>query len=163
MTLTRKFIFVLLLLALASCAKTDTSAPAAIDRAERACEAEQYGLAQNVCDSILSDCPYDSLSIRDLCRLSLVLMRLADNSQNDQANTVAAARCFHTAVARNQDSTAMVVNSMPPEAIARIMILNIISETSTRRGNDTTDIVADTIPADYFPAELLNDNYEENR
>lgn len=148
----RKFFYAALLGVMASCGGMVSTPGAALDRAEHACDGEQYLAAQAICDSIVENCPTDSLSVRDLCRLSLLLMRLAEfNNAAEESNTAAAARYFHTAVGRNSDSTAMIVNAMPPEAMSRLLILSIISETSSRRDSiPDLEMVTDSIPDDYL-------------
>ncbi len=155
----RKLFYAALLTVLAACSGGVSTPGAALDRAERACDQERYSLSQAICDSIVENCDTDSLSVRDMCRLSLLLMRLAEyNTTAEESNTAAAARYFHTAVDRNSDSTAMIVNTMPPEAMSRLLILSIISETSARRDSvSDLELVADTIPEELFYTHPDND------
>lgn len=138
------------------CTTATTPPPSLLDRAEQACRTGHVQTAQALCDSLTAGTVADSLSVADLCRFSLVLMRLADSNANEQANTALAARYFHSAVSRNSDSTAIILGAMPAEDMARIMILNIIAENSAGR-EGTDSLGCDSIPHDLF----IEHEYEE--
>ncbi len=69
-----------------------------------------------------------SLSVHDLCRLTLMFMRLSENTPNEEANTAMAARSLQTAIGRDADSTLYYLNSVPVEDLARVALITALSE-----------------------------------
>lgn len=100
---------------------------------EDAEEAYTYGRlmrAQALCDSLLLGDQFGSLDTWDLCRLSLLFMRLGEYSEEPEVNTAFAARCIRAAIERDSDSTRTYVQAMPVEDQARFMMLYTLSEAS---------------------------------
>lgn len=119
------------------------SAYSTLDKAEQSYRDGRYALAQQLCDSIVLGERADSMSTAELCRLSLLFMRLADTAGDIDANTAFAARTLKAALNRNADSTLMFVSSVPVEDQARLAILTAINEAQS------APEITDTIGYDY--------------
>ena len=111
-----------------SCNGSKELQESALDKAESAYNNERYAKAQGICDSLVIGKSFSTLDTWDLCRLSLLLMRLAENAGEPETNTAFAARCMRAAVERDSDSTRIYVQAMPTEDQARIMLLTGINE-----------------------------------
>ncbi len=96
--------------------------------AEQAYAAGSYAEAQKLCDGIATGPDTTRLTVEQRCRLSLLLLRLAENYGNEEANTALAARSLEVATDRSADSVALFVNSLPVEDRAGISLLSAISE-----------------------------------
>ncbi len=96
--------------------------------AEQSFAEGQYVRAQMLCDSLLLGPDFDRLDVERLCRLSLMFMRLAENSVDNDANTAFATRTLDAAIERNADSTRTFLDKVPVEEKARVAILTAIYE-----------------------------------
>lgn len=99
-----------------------------LGEAESEFNAGNYASAQQLCDSLLLGESLTALSVDQLCRLTLLFMRLGDSAGDIDANTAFAARTLKAAVDRNADSTLIFLNSIPLEDKARLAILTAINE-----------------------------------
>ncbi len=144
----KKIFIPLLAAALAACTFAG-SHMSDLDKAYEAYDYGRYSDAQSICDSIVKNNGLESLDVSGLCRLSMLLMHLGENSGNEDINTATAARCLSTAFSRDSDSTKTVILAMPSEDRARTMILTALDEASRRNINsDSIVIPTDTIPTD---------------
>lgn len=79
-------------LALATaCTHSGSGSQAPVDEAEEAFARGRYAKAQSVCDSIVLGTAFDNTDVWDLCRLSLLLVRLGENTGDNDVNTAFAA------------------------------------------------------------------------
>ena len=83
---------------------------------------------------------FDNTDVWDLCRLSLLLVRLGENTGDNDVNTAFAARCLRAALERDSDSTYIYIQAMPNEDRARMMMLSAINEASHEAPVDDSDI-----------------------
>lgn len=121
-----------LCLAFVACLAAGCSSKA--DGADRLAGAEdafvlgQYDKAQTICDSLVASPEYDSLRPEALCRLSLLMMKLAETNGDFDSNTAVAARALAAADAEAPDSTAAFFATVSVEDRARLAILSAIIE-----------------------------------
>ena len=128
-------------LALATaCTHSGSGSQAPVDEAEEAFARGRYAKAQSVCDSIVLGTAFDNTDVWDLCRLSLLLVRLGENTGDNDVNTAFAARCLRAALERDSDSTYIYIQAMPNEDRARMMMLSAINEASHEAPVDESDI-----------------------
>lgn len=118
-----------LILAIA-CSGPDVGSVTPVDEAEDAFAHGRYAKAQNVCDSIVLGPSFADTDVWDLCRLSLLLVRLGESTGDNDVNTAFAVRCLRAAIQRDSDSTSIYIQAMPNEDRARMMILSAINEAS---------------------------------
>lgn len=118
------------LCAATACSRTSETPRAALDLVEEAYGEGRYAKAQALADSLVSGAGIDELDSRSLCRLSLALMKLGENTGEPEVNTAFAARCLREAFRRDSDSTAVYIHEMNNEDRARMLLLNSINEGS---------------------------------
>lgn len=111
----------------AACGGTGASG-SAIEQAQEAVHRGNYSLAQALCDSIVASGRDRDMSTADLCQLSLLYMRLSENTRDIGDNTAMAARTLQAAMERDADSTLIFVNTIPVEDQARVALLLAITE-----------------------------------
>lgn len=112
-------------------------------QAEHDFENGRYAAAQTICDSLAPKCDSTDMPVSELCRLSLLFMKLGDYAGDIDTNTAQAARTLMIAIDRNADSTLHFLNSVPVEDQARVAILTAINEARN------TPAITDTITYDY--------------
>lgn len=106
-----------------------TSTPAAsVEQAEDALANGHYEAAQTICDNLVGSPDYEKLTIDELCRLSIVYVKLGENTDNTDANIVAAARSMQKASDRDADSTALFIDAVSVEDRARVALITAINE-----------------------------------
>lgn len=128
------------LLAACTQAETDTT-EATLQEAEMAIAQGDMTAATNVARRLSGDKNLSGLSARQLGRLSLIYMQLADSS--DQADNVAAAAdCYRRAFTQNADSAKAFYAGVEPEHTARAAMLSSITH-SLDSPADSTLIVAE--------------------
>ena len=111
-----------LLLAAYSCANGGKdSAKNMLVTAEEALALGKTDVAQQVADSITADDDFGDLDVDGLCRLSMLLVRLAETNV-DAGNTATAARALGAALVRDSDSTAMFIGNVPYDMRASIVV-----------------------------------------
>ncbi len=118
------------LCAAVGCTHAPTTPQSALDRVESAYTDGRYAMAQALADSLVIGSDFTKLGTWDLCRLSLVLMRLGENADNSEGNTAFAARCLRAAMSRDSDSTALYIKVVNNEDRACLMLLNSLNEAS---------------------------------
>lgn len=103
-------------------------------------------IANHLCDNRnLSD-----LSAKQLARLSMVYMQLADSADVD-SNVATAADLYNRAYEMNADSAESYFASLPSDQIPYAMILSSIKESRTAHYPDSMDQHADSVFATQFP------------
>lgn len=138
------FIYFLAALVFAACSSAENTASNPLDRAEQDFENGRYAAAQRLADSIMLDAQLDSMPVDHLCRLSLLLMRLGENANEEQANTAFAAKAINAAIARDSDSTATIMNAVDVDDRARAVIVVALSNAS-RHEADSIIVFNDSI------------------
>lgn len=137
------------LIGAASACTSETSRNAdSLLMAEESLAAGRYTSAQKIADNLLADST--ALSVSELCRLSLVFLRLSDLGTEQEANTAYAARTFALAYSRDPDSTRAVIASSPVDDIAAMTMLSAINQAP-----HGIVIDGDTI---YFPKDSIPDD-----
>lgn len=112
---------------LQSCGKTDTPSP--LEAAESALETGNYRQAQALCDNLAESESFDALSVSQLCRLSLIFARLAEETHgNEDANTASAARSLDAAFVIDPDSVHIFLSQASAEDRGRLALINAITE-----------------------------------
>lgn len=81
--------------------------------AEAALEQYNYGVAYDLCQQVSSG-DVDKLSVRDLCRLSLLYMKLSDLKDLED-NALVATDFYRKANAINEDSAKIFYDNLPIE------------------------------------------------
>ncbi len=125
-------------MAVASCT-TKSSVDQSIEAADKAIANGEYGSSQQVCDEIVGTNGLDSLSAAQLCRLSVIFLRLSEQS-NEQENTAAAVECYRAANSISPDSVALYFNALPVEDLQYMAILRSLTSSTDA---DTTAIIID--------------------
>lgn len=131
--------------AAAACTSQTSSSADRLMMAEEAIAAGRYHSAQKMADNLLADSA--AMSVGELCRLSLVFLRLSDVGTEQDANTADAARTFALAYSRDPDSTRAVIAASPVDDLAAMTMLSAINEAP-----HGIIIDGDTI---YFPKDSL--------
>ncbi|MDE6464923.1 MAG: hypothetical protein K2L16_09895 [Muribaculaceae bacterium] len=138
---------ILIAAALTACTDAGKTPVSELGRAQEAYEEGRYARSQAICDSLIIGSEFSDLNVDELCRLSMLFMRLGENAGDEEVNTALATRCLSAAFMRDSDSTATVIRLMPSEDRARIMILSALNDASQRAaGPDSLVIPADSIP-----------------
>ncbi len=122
---------------------TDRARRSPLENAEIDFANGHYAGAQQLCDSLILGSGFNKLNVNELCRLSLLFMRLAENHGDEEANTALAARSLEAAMTRNADSTIMYLGQAPVEDQARLALITAINE------GHKAPAVTDTIAYDY--------------
>ena len=138
----------ILIAAAASCTSQNSYNPDRLLMAEESVAAGRYASAQKIADNLLADS--SAMTISELCRLSLVFLRLSDLGTEQEANTAYAARTFALAYGRDPDSTRAVIAASPVDDMAAMTMLSAINEAP-----HGIVIDGDTI---YFPKDSIPDD-----
>lgn len=118
-----------------------------IATAEQAVDARDYGLARSICETFTTDST-STLRATELCRLSLVYMKLSD-VDNADINTAAATQCYQSAMRVDSDSARFFYDNVPIDEARHVEILTQLDR--ILRGS--RDIYIDE---DSLGLELLN-------
>ncbi len=113
------------LLILASCSGGVNSTNA-ITNAETLLANNKYTGAKKICDNLVSQEGKNPLSARDLCRLSILYMKLSEYTNEDD-NIATATLCFKKAVAMNTDSVEEFLSELPIEEIRYASIVRSLA------------------------------------
>lgn len=116
----------LLAAAAASCISDNSTNSDRLLMTEEAIAAGRYVSAQKMADGLLADSA--RMSVAELCRLSLVFLRLSDVGTEQDANTAYAARTLALAYRRDPDSTRAVIAASPVDDMAAMTMLSAINE-----------------------------------
>ena len=90
--------------------------------AEQAVDTHNYDLAKSICESFVTDST-TTLSAAELCRLSLIYMKLSD-IDDPEFNTAAATQCYRSALRSDSDSAVAYYNSVPVDEARHIEIMS---------------------------------------
>lgn len=126
---------------LAACATHDTAPQSPVDIAEEAFAAHRYAKAQQIVDTITLG------SVDELCRVSLLFMRLAEVQPDiDEANIANAARAYTAAVARDSDSAVIVMSNVDIDDRGRAALVRAIAAAQHPDSLAFDTVYPDTIP-----------------
>lgn len=92
-----------------------------IATAEQAIDARDYDLARSICETFKTDST-STLRATELCRLSLVYMKLSDVDNTD-INTAAATQCYQSAMRADSDSARAFYDNVPIDEARHVEIL----------------------------------------
>lgn len=70
---------------------------------------------------------FGKLNVSELCRLSLLFIRLGEKSNDEQGNTAMATRALVAAYGLDSDSTSIYLHNVPVDDRARMAIVNALS------------------------------------
>lgn len=134
------FIITVIAIFAGSCTNTtDDVIEQNLREAEMAVAQGDMKVAESVTKNIIGNRPLDNLTPRQLGRLSMVYMQLADST--DQGDHVShATECYRKAFEINPDSAASFYSNISPEHTAHAMLLSSIVH--------STDIPADSLNLD---------------
>lgn len=132
-------LFVSIMMMLSACGDGDREL--IIAQAEEAIADNQPLLAQESCDSLLSQAKsLNVFSVNDLCRLSILYMKLSEiNRDKEEVNVSAATRCYRQALKNNADSVREYVRQVPMEDVRHIELLRNL----VQRLDNPTEIADD--------------------
>lgn len=109
-----------------------------VTRAEALYEDGRYAEVQTMCDSLVTPARINSLSVDQLCRLTLMFIKLADYSAEDD-NIAMATRCFRDAGERSADSVSAFFQKCPLDQQSQLLLLSRISQSLSERPDSITD------------------------
>lgn len=128
----RIFYFIVPLLSFAAilpaCQKREQSGSMALVQAEQAFGERRYSVAQQLADSVVASPDFDNMYAGELCRLSMLLLRLSETGSDEYSNLAMASRSLEAAMARDSDSTAAFILQVPVDDHGRIALLKAISD-----------------------------------
>lgn len=124
-------------LAAASCRGLDYGGDP-ITRAEALYLDERYDQVQAACDSLVTPARIQSLSVDQLCRLTLLFIKLADHSAEDD-NIAMATRCYRDANERSADSVVAFLQTCTLDQQSQLVLLSRISQSLCERPDSITD------------------------
>lgn len=136
--------------AIAAC--SDDLSRDTIGRAEEAFNLHNYTAAQNICDSLISGPHFADLTVDELCRLTILTSRLAEQS-DEESNFALAARCMQSALRRQPDSVLHFIQSLPADEQSTTLLIQQLTRSLDR---DTTDATIVDIHDDELPDSLTD-------
>lgn len=145
-------------MALSSCHGGANDGAGDIADAERAYAGGDYGRAQMIADSLATDHAMERMSVRGLCRLSLLLVHLSDNAADISSNTALAVRALDMAAQRDSDSTAVFIGNMPIDDRAKMALVSAIARAYHA---DTDSLLGGDLDFDEYAGENASIHGEE--
>ena len=118
----------------------------ALEKAEQAYAHGRYARSQELSDSLVTGAQFRNLDVDELCRLSMLLMRLGEKNDDEGATTAMATRCLSAAFGRDSDSTVAIIRDMPSEDRGRALMLAALNESAIPASSDSLVIPPDSIP-----------------
>lgn len=97
-----------------------------VSAAENDFEAGQFESAKTICDSLITDENLVALSIDELCRISVLMVKLAEHGE-EEANMALAARCMQAAISRDADSVAIFAHNLPVDQQSQTVLIQQLS------------------------------------
>ena len=114
------FFTLICVLLLSACSGSVSTADVA--KIEQMIAMKDYDAAQSMCDNIVETDNLKSIQVRDLCKLSICLVKLSD-SQNQEDNMAKATKCYKAATEINADSVNSIMAELPIEDTQYVMLL----------------------------------------
>lgn len=129
---TALYLVIPVLLLLPACARHAGQQQEPLEIAETAYSEGRYSTAQNIADSIMLGTTFGKLNVSELCRLSLLFIRLGEKSNDEQGNTAMATRALVAAYGLDSDSTSIYLHNVPVDDRARMAIVNALSNAQAK-------------------------------
>lgn len=129
-----------------------------LQTAEMAAARGDMDAASSVARHLTSDRNLSGLTAKQLARLSIVYMQIADIDTTDNSNVATAASLYQKAYESNRDSAETFYSSLPSEKVQYSMILSSIVGTREHPYNADADMHADSLAADSLAAEFHHHN-----
>lgn len=141
----KNLLVILFVVVLAACSD---SQKLTVDMAEADYMERHYDSARDICNELVNGDNFDRLSIDQLCRLSVLLVKLSDCNDED-SDIALAAKCMQEAMNRNADSVRFYVEAMPvDERSQSVLIQQLITAIESPVDPATLYQHADSIPND---------------
>lgn len=118
------FLFIISLMLPACSTKSENSS---INDIEHLIELQDFNSAQKLCDNITIEDSLDEITINNLCRLSVVYMKLSEQI-NHEENIAMATKCYHIATDIDSDSVAYYFSEFSIEDAHHEIMLKTLSE-----------------------------------
>ena len=120
--------------------------------AERAVMRGDYTSAKSISDGIFASCD-STMTVSDLCRLSIVYMKLSDIADVDD-NTAAATTCYRIALKVDPDSARIFFRNLPVEDTRHAEVISTLEQLiDDPRELDLSTIDTSYIDSDSIPVE----------
>lgn len=132
-----------------TCSCTDRgSSGDVLDAAEEAYACGQKPAARAITDSLVAHTDLNSMSARQLCRLSVLMVHLGDSEADEEERTAMAALTLKAATAADSDTVAAFIETLDNDDRARMVILTAINNAALTAGadEDTTYIFNESEP-----------------
>lgn len=142
-----RFIYLFILIAMACSCGSKPSAVSQLSDAEMALEIGRINTAQQIADSLILGPDFAALDAEELCRLSLLYVRLSDENF-PETNTYMAARALEAAFRRDSTATSnFIYTQLPPEQRPALALVGAIVEARNNPAcvDDSLFIPADSI------------------
>lgn len=97
-----------------------------VTSAENDFEAGMFESAKSICDSLVSSDRLDGLSVDELCRISVLMVKLAEHG-DEEANMAMATRCMQAALSRDADSVFSFVHTLPVDQQSQTVLIQQLS------------------------------------
>ncbi len=137
MTLTKLTTIAVIAAAAMACGVPDHTGDPVI-RAEALYEDGRYEEARTICDSLVTPGRIANLSVDRLCRLTLMFIKLADYSAEDD-NIAMATRCFRDVGERSPDSVSAFFRKCTLDQQSQLLLLSRILQSLDERPDSITD------------------------
>lgn len=95
--------------------------------AEVAVDEADYNTAKQICDDIFAAHNDSTLSVNDLCRISIVYMKLSDIAAEDE-NTALATQCYRMAVSTSPDSARAFYRNLPIDEAQHVEVMATLEQ-----------------------------------
>lgn len=127
-------ITVAIVLVLSACGRSADGAESAMADIDTALAAGDMNEAQRLCDRLLADTTMlDTVPVPTLCRMAVVLTRLAENGEYNDENTAQAVLCYRTALNRDSAAAMTYFNSLPTDDYKHVYMLRELLRRITDR------------------------------
>lgn len=131
-----------------ACGGSQSGATDSLDAALSAYEHNDPVRAQKEADALLADsAAFSALDAPQLCRLSLLLVRLNNDTPDGEANDASVARCLTRARTLQPDSVNDFLRSLRGEDAGRLMVLDRVGS-YMEIPRDSLVSAEDTVPTD---------------
>ena len=112
----------------AGCSNSQSTPADTLHDAEEAFAHRQFSKAQHILSSLADSPDFNAMSVDELCRMSLLCMRLGEaQPDSDEADIALAARVYITALRRNSDSAVAFINAVDIDDRGRAAILRALA------------------------------------
>lgn len=128
-------IIIALSLLLTACSGLESKS---VETAENDLSEGNFESARLTCLSLSSDENIDGLSVDQLCRISMLMVKLAEHGEEEDC-MAAATRCMKTALTRDTDSVFSFIHTLPVDEQSQTMLIQQLSNSigCTYELNDT--------------------------